>query len=143
MKTWPAMLALLGLCLASASNLQAQDPMATLIEQWESSFNSGEYGATAALYTQDAVRYPPGDPAQTGREAIRADMANYAGYTIDLELLGSKTAGDVLSAWGTYTLHPRSGEGPAPNGPWMNVAVRGEDGTWLIHRDIWNQREQP
>ena len=145
MKYVSALLVALGLCLASTAALQAQDPMATLIDQWESSFNAGDYEATAALYTTDAVRYPPGAPPLSGREAIVADMANYAEFTIDLELVGSKMAGDVISAWGTYALHARSGEGddPVQDGPWMNLAVKGEDGSWHIYRDIWNLRQQP
>lgn len=145
MKYRPSLLIALGLGLASTAALQAQDPMATLIDQWESSFNAGDYAATAALYTGDAVRYPPGAPPQNGRDEIAADMANYADLTIDLELVGSKMAGDVISAWGTYALHPRSGEGDGPvqNGPWMNVSVKGEDGSWQIHRDIWNLGQQP
>jgi uncharacterized protein (TIGR02246 family) len=145
MKYRPALLLALGLCLASTAALQAQDPMAALIDQFESSFNAGDYAATAALYTEDAVRYPPGAPPQNGRDAIAADMANYAELTIDIELVGSKMAGDVGSSWGTYALHARSGEGddPAQNGPWMNVAVKGDDGSWHIYRDIWNLSQQP
>lgn len=145
MKYRPALLIALGLCLASTTALQAQNPMAKLIDQWESSFNAGDYDATAALYTADAIRYPPGAPPQNGRDAIAADLANYAELTIDLQLVGSKMAGDVISAWGTYALHLRSGEGDGPvqNGPWMNVAVKGEDDSWRIYRDIWNLRQQP
>lgn len=145
MKYRPTLFLSLGLWLASTAALQAQDPMAALIDQWESSFNAGDYQATAALYTTDAVRYPPGAPPQNGRDAIVADMSNYAELTIDLELVGSKMAGDVISAWGTYALHARSGEGDGPvqNGPWMNVAVKGQDGSWLIYRDIWNLQQQP
>ncbi len=155
MKFRPAVLAAVGLCLASVATLRAQaqtqeeakapSPMATLIDQWESSFNAGDFEATAALYTTDAVRYPPGAPEQDGRDAIAAEMANYAEYAIDLELVGSESSGDVMAAWGTYALHARSGEDmdPIQSGPWMNVAKRQEDGSWLIYRDIWNSREQP
>jgi ketosteroid isomerase-like protein len=131
--------------LAIPATLQAQDPLTTLIEQWESSFNAGDYAATAALYTPDAVRYPPGADPQEGRAAIEADLPNYADLTIDLEIVGSEDADGFVAAWGTYALYPRTGEAsdPVQNGPWMNVAIEGGDGSWLIYRDIWNLRQQP
>lgn len=140
-----AILVTLGLCLASTVALQAQEPMEMLIDEWESSFNAGDYEATTALYSKDAVRYPPGEEPQNGRDAILADMANYAELTIDLEVMGSKMADEVITSWGTYALHARSDEGigPVQSGPWMNVAVKDEDGAWRIYRDIWNLRQQP
>ncbi len=137
----------LGLCLAVSGTLQAQDSsaMQEIIDQWRTHFNAGHYDVVAALYTADAVRYPPGAPPQSGREAIMADMSNYADLTIELELGGSETAGDMISSWGTYELYARSaeGEGPVQSGPWMNIAKKDEDGTWKIARDIWNRRQQP
>lgn len=140
-----SLLLALSLSVAATVPLRAQSPMAELIEQWESVFNGGDYQAAAALYTTDAVRYRPGDEPLRGREAIAAEMESYADLTIDLELVGSKAGGDIISAWGTYALYPREGEAekPVQNGPWMNVAVKGSDGSWKIYRDIWNLRQQP
>ena len=145
MKLSSTLLVALGLCFASTATLQAQDPMATLIDQWESAFNSGDYAAAAAYYTTDAIRFPPGAEPLKGRDAIAAEMSNYSDLMIELELLGTKASGDIISAWGTYALFAREGEGEGPvqAGPWMNVAVQGTDGAWLIYRDIWNLGMEP
>lgn len=134
------------LSLVAAAALQAQaNPMAEMIEQWEADFNAGDYAAIAEQYTADAVRYPPGADPLEGRAAITAEMANYADLTIDLELVDTAMSGDLMTAWGTYALYARDGdmEEPVQHGPWMNLSVRGEDGTWRIQRDIWNLRIQP
>lgn len=147
MKHRPALLGtlILALVMAGPAAAQEMDPMAGLIEEWETHFNAGHFDVVAALYTEDAVRHPPGQPAHSGREAIAADMANYAHLTIDLELGGSEMSGDMISSWGMYSLYARDGEGdePVQSGPWMNIARKGEDGTWKIARDIWNLRQQP
>lgn len=148
MKYRSVLIGVLGLCLAVPGMLRAQDssPMQEVVDQWETHFNAGHYDIVTALYTPDAVRYPPGQPPLIGREAISADMSNYSDITIVLELGGSEMAGDMLSSWGTYELYARSAEegaGPVQSGPWMNFAKKGEDGTWKIARDIWNLRQQP
>lgn len=142
-----ALLLALGSFLAASGNLAAQesDPMLDLIDQWETNFNSGNFDAVAALYTADAMRFPPGQPPQQGQTAIAADMPSYAHLAIELELLGSEMAGDVLSSWGTYALRPKgseAGAAPVQSGPWMNVSKKGADGSWKIHRDIWNVRQE-
>lgn len=131
-----------GLLLLPAAGLSSQESMDELIDAWESAFNAGDYEAAAALYTANAVRYPPGAPPQQGRDAIAADMANSPGLRIELEVIGSEGTGDTMASWGTYALYERSGERtlPVQSGPWMNVCVR-RDGAWRIHRDIWNERQ--
>lgn len=136
-------LSLLG---ATALPAQATNPMVEMIEQWETAFNARDYDAVASFYTNDAVRMPPGADPLIGREAIRANMGTFSDLTIDVELGDSAASGDLMTSWGTYTLYPREGDTSiaVQSGPWMNLSVRGDDGTWKIYRDIWNERiDQP
>ena len=51
------------------------------------------------------------------------------------------TAGDLAFARGTYkaTLTPKQGSGRIPiDGKYMTILVRQPDGSWKIHRDIFN-----
>jgi len=129
--------------VAATATLRAQDPYRKLIGQWESTFNAGNYEATAALYTADAIRYPPGGDPLNGPDDIVADLQTYAGVKIELTLVGSKTSGDLAVGWGRYVLSGKDADGNAvsESGPWMNVVVKGTDGSWKIYRDIWNSSE--
>jgi ketosteroid isomerase-like protein len=144
LKYRPILIGVLGLCLAVSGTLQAQEssPMKEIAHQWQTHFNAGDYEAVAALYTADAVRFPPGTPPVNGHDAIVAFLQSTADGTVMIEFGGSEMAGDMLSSWGTYEIHSASaeGEGQVQSGPWMNVAKKGEDGTWKITHDIWNIR---
>lgn len=146
MKYLSSFLIALGLCLTVSGTVHAQrysEAMQELIDEWEAHFNNANFDAISFMYTSDAVRFPPGAPAQLGHDVIVADLAKYSDLTIELNLLGSLAEGGLSTAWGTYALYSRSGDGDGPvqSGPWMNVVVLGEDGTWRIHRDIWNIRQ--
>ena len=147
MKYRPVLIGALGLCLAVSGTLQAQhaSPMYEIAEQWQNHFNSEDYEAVAALYTADAVRFPPGAPPVSGHEAIVAFLQSTADGSVVIQFGGSEMAWDMLSSWGTYEIYSASAEveGPVQSGPWMNVAREGEDGTWKITHDIWNIRQQP
>lgn len=146
MKYRAIVIGVLGLCLAVSGTLQAQhsSPMQEIVDQWQTHFNNGDYEAAASLYTADAVRHPPAAPTVSGYDEILASLQVNAGATIKLAFGGSEMAGDMLSSWGTYEIYAESadGLGLVQSGPWMNIAKRGEDGTWKITRDIWN-RQQP
>jgi ketosteroid isomerase-like protein len=133
MRYRPVLFVAVALCVASAGALraQSQDPIAGLLAQWESTFNAGHYDATAALYTPDAIRYPPGADPQRGTDDIVADMQNYSGITIKLTLVG------------TYELTGKDEDGNtiSQGGPWMDVVVKSKDGSWKIWRDIWNSSQ--
>ena len=130
----------LSLGIAAAARAQSSDPVAALIDRWASTFNAGDFEGAAALYTADAVRFPPDAQPLRGRDAIEADMRTYAGLKIDLTLTGSKMGSDTGAAWGTYALSGQTADGDSvsQSGPWMNVMVKEKDGTWRIYRDIWN-----
>lgn len=146
MKHRAVIISVLGLCLAVSGSLQAQDssPMQEIVDQWQTHHNNGDYEAVASLYTANAVRHPPASPTVSGYDAILTFLQANAGATVELAFGGSEMAGNMLSSWGTYEIYSESadGTGLVQSGPWMNIAKKGEDGTWKITRDIWN-RQQP
>jgi uncharacterized protein (TIGR02246 family) len=118
---------------------QVPEPLAELIPAWEAAFNAGDGAAVAAMYTEDGVRLPPEGDLLKGREAIAAELANYAGLSIDLRATGGQLDGSVASEWGTFELTgtDENGEAVKISGRWMNALKKTADG-WMIHRDIWN-----
>lgn len=123
----------------SALRAQVPEPLAEIITEWEAAFNAGDGAAVAAIYTEDAVRLPPEGDLQRGREAIAADVANYAGISIELRVVGGLLDSSVATSWGLYQLTGtgEGGEAIEVSGRWMNALKKTREG-WRIHRDIWN-----
>ena len=113
-------------------------------ERFAAAFNAGDAGAVAGLYTDDAMRMPPNEPAVVGREAIlsrfEAEFAEFAGQLAN-PAEEIHVAGDWAFLRGTYTmtLTPSAGGEPTQDtGKYLVVVQRQPDGTWLTKREIWN-----
>ena len=136
-------LAALSLLLVGAWSQPAQaqvpDELADLIPSWAEAFNAGDAAGVASHYTEDAIRMPPVGDFQQGREAIAADVANYAGVSISLRAYGGLVDGKTGSQWGAFRLMGTAEDGTAVefSGRWMNALKKTADG-WKIYRDIWN-----
>ena len=120
------------------------------VHTWLASYNAGDADAIAARYADDAVVMSPGAPAATGREAIRAMIAEQsaaakaAGITLaaqDGDTAGVAASGDIAWHSGAYTVNDASGA-VIDSGNYMEVQ-KNIDGQWLIIRDIWNSDRPP
>ena len=95
-----------------------------------------DWKAAAALYTDDAVLYPPDEAAVKGRTAIEICLAVLPPLT-DLKLRNTKVEGrdDLAYVQGTYTM-TIAGDGSAPpaqeSGYYLEVRRKQADGRWLI-----------
>jgi uncharacterized protein (TIGR02246 family) len=98
-----------------------------------------DYAGMAALYTDNAKVLPPDAPVVTGRKAIEEfwrtaatalGLADVTLKTVDLEVTGD-TAYEV----GEADLKLSSGQVKVK---YLVVWLRGGDGQWRLHRDIWN-----
>lgn len=115
------------------------DDIRAQIAAFETAFNAGDSAGVAALYTEDAIALPPGGPVIEGREAIGGmwQGAIDGGFKdLKLNAMEIEVVGDAAHETGTFD--GMAGEAPAL-GKYI-VVWKKVDGTWLLHRDIWNDR---
>lgn len=99
----------------------------------------------ASLYTEDARLIPQGGPACTGREAIAAFFGGaLANGIVGARFTTEDVDGDDARAIeiGGYTLYAATPDGErvlAAEGRYL-VAWRKIDGSWLMHRDMFNSQ---
>src|SRR4051812_20089780 len=110
---------------------------------WMQSFNSGNAGAVAALYSDDALLMAPGAPAARGVAAIKQAIAReIAGAKKNGVTLASaapdevNVAGDMAWHSGGFVAKDKAGK-PVDAGKFVEVWER-KNGKWRIVRDIWN-----
>ncbi len=98
----------------------------------------GDYQAVAQLYTEDGQLIPPGAEIVRGRAAIaaywkqgiEAGLNDLVLTTVDVE-----SAGNLAYEVGTARVGNSNRD--ATEGKYLVVWKR-QDGTWRLHRDIWN-----
>ncbi len=119
-------------------------------DEYASSLMAGDIDRWLSLWTEDGIQMPPDEPPVVGKERIRErNQAVADHFTFDeMEIQNAEvlSAGDWAYARGTFTasLLPR-GEG-APvrvDGKYMSILKRQPDGSWRIHRDIFNSNVPP
>jgi uncharacterized protein (TIGR02246 family) len=105
--------------------------------------NQGDADAFAAVFSEDAVQMPPNEPANVGRDAIRAwaqGLMSLFGVQFSLSVEELRAAGDWAYERGGYTilLNPRAGGALQDRGKYITIYQRQPDGSWKTARDIWN-----
>ena len=101
-----------------------------------------DFATWAALFLEDAVVYPPNEPAVNGRAAIRAWMEKFPPIT-EFKLVHVKVEGreDLAYVLGTYamTIAPPGAPGPVKDsGKFVTVVRRQADGRWLAAVDMFS-----
>ena len=118
-------------------------------DEYEASLSAGDVDRWVELWTDEGIQLPPGEPAVVGKEAIRE--RNKAALTdlFDIEMSITNEEVQVGGEWavarGVYSasLTPKAGGDSIPiDGKFMTILQRQPDGTWKIHRDIYNSNEQ-
>lgn len=105
---------------------------------FEAAVAAGDADALASLYTQDAVAYPPGAAPVRGRDAIRDLFAGYFESGVDgvtLDTHEVRALGNYAHEIGIGTIAVGGEAGDPFN---FSVLWLNDDGTWRLHRDIWN-----
>lgn len=139
-----AAVAALSACETMESGPDPAARIATVGEQFEAAYASGDGAAVAALYTPDAVVLPPGMARIDGRAGIAEMWQGFidAGVRdLDLETVELEVHGQTASELGTFTLTAPDGEGGRveAGGKYVVLWRRGEDGVWRLDWDIWNE----
>lgn len=136
-------LVLIGFMAAPVVAQSAKSSIEAASAAFEEAYNSGDAAALAALYTEDAVLLPPDVVRMDGRHAVQnfmqGAMDSGPGPLEDLRLetLEVEDSGDLASEVGKFTVLGQDGA-PAGTGKYIVVWKKGSDGTWRLHRHIWN-----
>ena len=134
-------LALALICLAFAAPARADDVREAVEagnRAFVTAFLRGDAKAVANLYTEEAQVIAPGSPAVSGRPAIAAfwqETIDSGVQDITLETVEVESAGDLAFEAGTVRLSAQDGTTDEAR---YVVVWRRVNGTWMLHRDIWN-----
>ena len=106
-----------------------------------------DFATWAGLFLDDAVIYPPNEPAVKGRAAIRAWLEKFPPLT-EFKLNHEKVEGreDLAYVLGTYTMTitPPGAPGPVKDsGKFVTVVRRQPDGRWLGAVDMFSSDLPP
>ncbi|MFV1987247.1 MAG: DUF4440 domain-containing protein [Gemmatimonadota bacterium] len=116
---------------------RAREEIREVTRRWEAALIAGDpEGAVSAVFTEDALRLPAGEPVVRGRAAIADALAGSAALAearFDLEDI--EVDGELAYAAGTYSV--RAPEGDPLTGKFLEVWKRTRDG-WRIHRVMWD-----
>jgi len=103
---------------------------------------AGDFAGVSGLFTDDAMIFPPNEPAVSGRAAIEAYLEAYPTITeFEADVVEVSGVGDMAVARGTYLITATVEGMPNPindTGKWMTTSVRQADGSWLSTRQMWN-----
>ena len=120
----------------------AQDVQAEIVknnEKFAAAYNRGDIAMVSAMYTEDAIAFPPGGDLVKGRAAIGAMWKDVqvAGLTdLALHTLSVERDGSLVVEAGTATAKMK---GAPQRIKYVVTWKRQSDGTWKLSRDIWNE----
>jgi len=114
-----------------------------LIDAWDKDYNSGDIERLLSLYTDDAVRIPPNEPALVGKEAIQGNFQqSFDQFTEENDLVVDvKIGGDlafVRGTWKDIQTPKAGGESLNLNGNFVVINQKQPDGSWKTICDIWS-----
>lgn len=121
--------------------------VATLCQAYADAVNAGDSDAYASLFAPDAVRIPPGQALEQGREQIRAgEQASYDAVALQIKS-SPRDALRLADAWihaiadieGTAIAHADGARSTfRATKTWL--LQQRPAGEWLIARQMWNLR---
>lgn len=106
--------------------------------------NAKDAKAAAALYTEDAVLIPPGEPLVRGRDAIeeywRSAIESGGVRDVSVETMDALSSGSLGYETGSFvlTVNGPNGEAVTERGRFVELLKRQPDGQWLSTHGIWN-----
>ena len=112
---------------------------------WSEAAVARDVEKVLSYWTDDAVVYPPGQPAVSGKEALRTfvtDGLAMPGFTIrwNTSAFEVSASGDMAYGVGTNTVTMNDAQGKTITERGRSVTVwrKGADGRWRCVVDTWN-----
>lgn len=139
---------LLALAVAAAIGSARAEDLRAIMEadnaRWLAAYNTNTPMAFAAMYTEDAIVLPPGQPPVNGRDAItrfwqdRLAPRNRKNHTF--EIVGVHQDGQLAYQVARWTLKILNGRGEPTNvsGNTVRIFEHQPDGSWLTKVHIFN-----
>src|SRR6187401_2457066 len=117
--------------------------LAALDEEWSKASESRDAARVASYYAEDALLYPPNEPAVSGRAAAQKLWEGFfaePSLKISWKPVHAEVAGDIGYTAGTYELSLTGPDGKTitERGKTLCVWKKQKDGTWKAIHDMWN-----
>ncbi len=119
--------------------------IAAIDKKFMEDVNRGDAAAGAAAYTDDAILMPPNHSPLERNRAIEQYLAQIGSQlqasNFQLSILEVDVQGDTTIVRGIYSANITIPGVDAPmedRGKTLQVWKKQADGSWKIHRDIWN-----
>jgi len=119
-----------------------------LMQDWHTGWQNSDIDALLALFTDDAVLMPQGQPVVKGKAAIRSLYeAFFKSYTVtgDCQLQEVEVSGDLGYLWVNYTLTAKSkmqGKLIKDDSKSVFIVRRQADKAWKIARLMDNSNRE-
>ena len=137
---------------SSKTEINTDADVAAINEIWKSyssSLNDGDIDSWLSLWTEDGVQMPPDEPRVVGKDQLRQRNGGALDlFAVDIEITNEEVEvdGSLAFSRGHYvaTFSPKDGAPPIPvDGKFITILKRQTDGSWKIHRDIFNSNVAP
>ena len=118
-----------------------------ITDDFNAALNAGDIDKLVSLFTDDAVRIPPNEPALIGKEAIRGLFQQQLDqFTVQNEgvIVDLKVSGDLAFFRGSWTSINTPKDGGEPlnyNGSYVSVIQKQPDGSWKTICNSWSNEQ--
>jgi uncharacterized protein (TIGR02246 family) len=117
------------------------------VEEWDVAWNSQDLDGLLSLYAEDAVRMPPNEPAEVGKETIRVslqrsfDEMTSEGHSVVVDVRVDGDLAYVRGTWKSTNTPKAGGESIQEDSKWLEVLQRQADGFWGIICEMWSSNK--
>jgi len=115
-----------------------------LNDEWDEAYDARDIDRLVSIFTDDAVRMPPSEPALIGKEDIRSDFQrefDQFSSEQESEVVDVKIGGDlafVRGTWKEIKTPKAGGESRNFNGNFTFINQKQPDGSWKIICETWS-----
>jgi len=113
--------------------------LAALDDEWSKAAAAGNVDAVVSYYADDAIAYPPNEPAVSGRAALKGAWAKMlADPKAKLTWKTQNASIDRNLGYTSGTYQVSDGSSVLEKGKYLCVWRKGADGKWKAIHDMWN-----